>query len=890
LAPLVDESTYTSVVARLSRFLSEELSRHPQWSEDIGDVERVFSVGDYRTRLARFLHPKESAAAIDLATFRRKELLRIVLRDGLGAASIAQITEEISNLADAILGCALQSVTRDLASRFGEPQMRDGSAAFTVLALGKLGGRELNYSSDIDLMFLFSEHGETSGPQRVSNREYFHRLANGITHLLSTYTPAGVCYRVDLRLRPEGTLGEVCLSLASAQSYYTARARDWELQMLIKARVAAGDEALGSALLGSLDGVIYSAALDFSTIEAMWHTRERIHEKLARKQLGGDRLDVKLTRGGIRDIEFLVQCLQRLHGARDRSLQHRGTLSALASLYRKDVLSTSEYTRLDEAYQFLRTVEHRLQLVDDRQTHALPAGEEEMRGLAARMPGAPSVEHLLRTLHQHLESVQLIYDRIIHAQRPLYYQSFISQGERMPDAEPSSQPAAPLSSAVLQHLDESFPGLAERVRQVGFGRADEVLIRFSMALRGGPRHLKSLLDDPLLPTYTLRILELSPYLAEQLISTPTLIEDVYRVAGQPNARPAFEALAAPLNDVEGLKRFFRREMFRIQAASLCLPESVFQTLDRISGLAEFLIARVYRIAAERALKQFGIHAVPPNEMMVVALGRLGMREFDVCSDADLIFVIPDSELPRCEFWTRVAEQMVEILTAYTGRGSPLSVDTRLRPNGREGTLVQSESNYFDYFAQHAEAWEGIAYMKARGVAGDIDRSTSFLTSLQQVDWRRYGQSGRSREDLRHMRMRLQREQGQATPLKAGEGGYYDADFVLMYLRLRGAGLFFKSLNTPERIEILERMGHLDRPAAELLLDATTYFRAVDHALRLLHGRPESKLPSDPSELRITADMVRLWTRRTPSGETLSAELTGLQRSVRHLFDNVFRYR
>lgn len=881
---LVDESTLASVVTRLSRFLSEEMSRHPEWKDDIGDVERTFSTADYQSRLVNFVGEKTGITAFDLASFRRKELLRIVIRDGLGIASVAQITREISDLADAILACALTVVTAELQTRFGTPQSVDGAAAaFTVLALGKLGGRELNYSSDIDLMFLYSGHGETTGPRQISNREYFKRLANGITHLLSTYTAAGVCYRVDLRLRPEGTLGEVCISLASAKDYYLTRARDWELQMLIKARVAAGDEPLGAALLAFLESSIYSTSLDFSTIETMWDTRGRIGEKLARKQLGGARLDVKLAPGGIRDIEFLVQCLQRLHGARDSSLQHRGTLSALESLYRKDVLSASEYARLDEAYRFLRTVEHRLQLMDDRQTHTLPASEDELNRLAARMPQPASAEQFLRVLTQHLESVQLIYDRIIHAQRPLYYQPAV-----MPPPPAAQAGPAPKPEAAIAALGSSFPGLAQLVRQLGFNRSDTVLLRLSAALEHGPRHLRSLLDHPLLPAYTLRILELSPYLAEQLISTPALIEDVYRVAEQPNARPAFEAMTAPLNDVEGLKRFFRREMFRIQAAGLCIPESVFQTLDRISSLAEFLIARVYRIAAERALQHFGIQSVPSNEMMVIALGRLGMREFDLCSDADLIFVIPDSESPRREFWTRVAEQMVDILTTYTGKGAPLSIDTRLRPNGREGTLVQSESNYFEYFAHHAEAWEGIAYMKARGVAGDIDRSTTFLTRLQQVDWRRYGQNGRSREDLLRMRMRLQREQGQASPLKAAEGGYYDADFILMYLRLRGAGMFFKSLNTPERIEIVERMGHLDRSAAEQLLDATTYFRAVDHALRLLHGRPESKLPADAAELRMTADLVRVWTRRSPTAESLGPELAGLQRALRHLFDNVFR--
>jgi glutamate-ammonia-ligase adenylyltransferase len=217
----------------------------------------------------------------------------------------------------------------------------------------------------------------------------------------------------------------------------------------------------------------------------------------------------------------------------------------------------------------------------------------------------------------------------------------------------------------------------------------------------------------------------------------------------------------------------------------------------------------------------------------------------------------------------------------------LSIDSRLRPNGREGVLVQSETNYTEYFARHAEAWEGIAYMKARGVAGDLERATKFLTELQQVDWRRYGQSGRSRQDLRQMRLRLQREQGTLTPLKAAEGGYYDADFILMYLRLKGAGLFFKCLNTPERIDIVEKMGHLERADAEFLMDATTYYRAVDHALRVVSGRPEERLPSGRAEHEMVANLVQRWTQRPTTRATIEEELQTLRKRMRRLFDSVF---
>ncbi len=775
---------YRDTIAGCSRFLSEELLRHPDWLTEIDDIESVLSREDYRARLER--------RPLEPALFRRRELVRIVLRDRLGLASLAEVTEEISNLADAILECALAQ-----------------HSGFTVLALGKLGGRELNYSSDIDLMFLCGE----------GDKLFYNKVAVDYVKQLST------CYRVDLRLRPEGTLGEICIPLAAAKEYYAKRARDWELQMLIKARVCVGDERMGRELLEFVEPLIYSTTVDFSAIETMSATRERISEKLAQRRLKSDQTDVKLGRGGIRDVEFLVQCLQRLHGARETELRHGGTLQALSRLYDGDLLSSTEHSRLGRAYEYFRRLEHLLQLEDDRQTHALPLKAQERERLAQRM-GVADAAQLLRELSQHMENVQTIYERIVYAQRPLRYR----------DAQPTA----------------------------------------------------------LVTDWTRQVSEMSPYLADQLTRHPELQEEIRRASEHPTRRWAFEGLAAPLTDTGALRRFFRREMFRILVTSVCMPEYVFTTLDNTSALAEFVVARAYRIALERGLAHAAAHSTmdkpfeePQDEMMVVAVGRLGMREFDFASDADLLFIIPDSEAKRHPFWTRVAEHVIEILTAYTADGTILSIDTRLRPNGREGLLVQTESKYVDYFSTSAAAWEGIAYMKARAVAGDTERATSFLNQLQQVDWRRYGQSGRSKQDLYQMRLRLQREQGSVSPLKAAEGGYYDADFILMYLRLKGAGMFYKSLNTPERIDIVEKMGHLDRADAEFLLLATTYFRALDHAIRVVKGRAEKKIPVELRYREKIAELMPRWTGHMNHAGKLDSDLAAMQSRMRRVFEHVF---
>ena len=267
----------------------------------------------------------------------------------LGLGTLAEITSELTALADAIVEAAYSRVHQQMAGSHGEP---GNDARFSVIALGKMGGEELNYSSDIDLMFLYSANGETSGPQRISNKEFFLLAASRLTTLLSTYSTEGMCYRVDLRLRPDGSTGELCLSLDAAREYYAKRARDWELQMMLKARAAAGDAATGRALLDFVEPLTYRTTLDFSAIEQLSETRERLNEKLAVKPLSQKRrrhsqsIDVKLAPGGIRDIEFLVQCLQRLHGGADPWVRHGGTMLALARLQDKGFLSDAEYGRL----------------------------------------------------------------------------------------------------------------------------------------------------------------------------------------------------------------------------------------------------------------------------------------------------------------------------------------------------------------------------------------------------------------------------------------------------------------------------------------------------------------------------------------------------------------
>jgi len=843
----VENARYLIAIFTHSHFLSEDIIEHPEWIAEFRDLQRVLGLDELRARLESYL-PAGLPSAIDLAMFRRRQLLRIVVRDVLGLSTLSEATAELSALADAIVETAYDRIHRDLVARFGAPD-----AQFSVIALGKLGGAELNYSSDIDLMFLYSASGETAGPARITHKEFFIRAANQLTALLSAYTADGLCYRVDLRLRPDGSLGEVCISLDGAKQYYEKRARDWELQMLIKARVAAGDRATGRALLEFVEPRIYSTTLDFSAVEALSETRERINEKLASKRRPANQIDIKLERGGIRDIEFVVQCLQRLHGGAEPWVRHAGTLLALARLHDKGFLSDAEYGQLASAYQFLRHLEHRLQFADDRQTHTLPLERAALELIARRMPASGgSAEWLLAETQRYFQQVIEIYERVVHS--------------RTASAE------APQSSNLVRALDQRAPAISAALSRGDLKRGYRAFEHFLERLPA--ERLETLDTDPALASATLDVFEHSPYFGEELIRTPELLDEIGKPLGEER----------PPGEMTGLRRWYRRQMLRIQSKSIVHSHPIFETLGETSELADEVIASAYEIAVrEVRASRPPLDAAyePANQMWVIALGRLGMREFDLASDADLVFVLADSDSAEMRFWTRVAERVVDLVTAYTGEGVLFAVDTRLRPNGSGGPLVQTETGYKDYFGRAAEAWEGIAYMKSRVVAGDATRAEAFLHLLQEADWRRYGQSGRSRTDLRQMRTRLEREQGASNPLKAGRGGYYDIDFLLMYLRLKSAGIFFKVLNTPARIEVLENMGHLDRGEAQFLNDAAAFYRALDHGLRVLSGHADGKLPSSPAHMENLSALLARWTPIPLS------ELREIQTRTRTMFDRLF---
>src|SRR2546426_7181302 len=420
---------YAIVVFGHSRFLGETLIQNTDLLHSFlrdKNLDRSFSREEFHESLARFRSRSfETDISLLLARFKRREYVRIMLRDVLKIAPLAETTAEISALADVLIEEALREADRRLQHRHGTPQHLDAEGRlvdtpFAILSLGRLGGNELNYSSDVDLMYIFGD-GEEPPNAAISNREYFIRLAQHVTEILSRMTREGAAFRIDLRLRPQGGEGELAVSLSQALRYYASMAHDWERQALIKVRHSAGDATLAREFLRSVQPAVYTEQVNFAAIKTALVAREKMQRRRQALEHSEQNMDVKIDRGGIRDIEFLVQCLQRVYGGAEPWLRSGGTLFSLQKLHDKCHISGKEFHDRTSAYEFLRHLEHRLQLREGQQTHRLPIAERELRILQRSMegyaPGQDRVDDLTGVVRQRMSAVAEIYQRIIYQQQ-----------------------------------------------------------------------------------------------------------------------------------------------------------------------------------------------------------------------------------------------------------------------------------------------------------------------------------------------------------------------------------------------------------------------------------------------------------------------------------------
>jgi len=912
---------YLLTVFSYSRFLSETLLQQPELittllrppRSDAGTrrgprgIDRSRTLEDLNDEFARFEATSfDVPPAVVLARFKRREYLRIMLRDVLKLATLAETTLELSQLADVLLERALRGSERKLAAAYGTPQFRApdgrrGVCELAIISLGKLGGQELNYNSDIDLMFLYAAEGETSGGAAgaISNREFFARLVQAVLRLVTESTPEGAVYRVDLRLRPQGSEGELAISLPAALDYYRTRAREWELQSLIRARGSAGDRETARLFLKEVRPLVYQREFRLEVVEAVLNARQQITRTLTRREArrayprgtrggaqdrrkrpvpeaavghpeGGEAINVKLSPGGIRDIEFLTQCLQRLYGGEDPWLQAAPTLVALQRLHDKEYIAGRDFQRLAAAYQFLRTIEHRLQLRDGLQRHELPEAPDSLDRLArrcgtepapagagSRAPGAV----LLLNLAEHCEHVREIYNRLLLRRQ---YESGRA-GPRAGVAEDISGPT------LLRRLDEEFPAVSAEIARLTAGLESGNYLR-----RGLLRYLNSAFLSPAL----LARLEAQPELlreAAALFDRSDLAVDLLahhpeeiECLGGPSVAPAepllpFERSAAQRAD--DLRHTYRLALLRELAGELMGPGGVaepapFPFLERLTSLAEDALREALRIAAEETVGTApGANFFEP--FAVLALGRMGSREMSIGSDADLLFVVEGS-LSGSEgaAWRRTAERFVQLVGSHTREGVVFAVDTRLRPRGGEGELVPSVEALSEYLASEAAAWEAVTFSKLRPVGGNLDLGARVVAQSGAILRARYEGPDRAAQlaqELRRIRAKL--EQDAAGPRARGRfkkmaGGFYDLEYVIGYLTLANS-LTTAAGNTLTQIQQLEEAGALNAAGIETLRTTAILYRAADHAARLITGRPLGGWP-EPSLAERISRLLRQW--------------------------------
>ncbi|HJS23088.1 MAG TPA: hypothetical protein VJ751_01875 [Pyrinomonadaceae bacterium] len=867
-------------LAAWSPLLATTLEQNPEYlswlSRERADP-RVRTCDELKEALARFALMNSSLnPQVLLARFRRRELLRTYLHDIRRAQTLVETMEELSNLADAILDYALSLARQDLDNRYGLPRRvdergRTATAEFCVIALGKLGSMELNYASDIDLVFLYSDDGTTAGTGErgeVSNREYFVKLSETIARLVGQSGGEGAAYRVDLRLRPHGRDGALACSLQEGVRYYMNSAQDWERQTLIRSRAAAGSAELFTRFKEAVTPSVFRPDVSVSGALASVRLAKQKIDRQVEKKSG---FNVKLGRGGIREIEFMAQALQLAHGGRDEWLRVPHTLVSLGRLADRGFITHPEHSHLSEAYTFLRTLEHRLQMEHGLQTHTVPENGEAQSLLGRRM-GFHSSKDFVVALKTHTAHVRSTYDRLF------------AEIEQTPEAivDDHSQLAGDTSTDMVIAID-SARILAQRMDSKWEGKTKS-LANWILSLAG-----KSLNPHRAL----LQVFRVSASLAktdQRFVITETNLETLVQLCGTSDpfaeriaANPALVAslgasattvlrrdYRAILRTAIDAERSFPAELaaFRLQWSELIVEIgaldvsndlSIFETNRLQTELATASMNVAYLIARREMARRYGSFSGGPR-VAFYGLGRLSTGGVDYGSDLDILITYdslvpsPIKTLTQDETYARLVELMIAALSSITREGYLYRIDTRLRPHGKNGPLVTSAEGFLDYLKEESAPWEWLAYAKLRSVGGDQE-----LGKMVEMHARHRIHAVAARLDpkelkdvTRHVRERLEKEKGgrgrkRGTDIKYGPGGMLDVYFATRYLQLRDEVLDEgEDRSTAFTLECLREEGSLSEDDFVVLSSGYSLLRSIDHNLRLIMHR-STRLP-DPNHV------------------------------------------
>ena len=849
-----------------------------------------------------------------LRRFKRRETLRIAYGDIVREQPLETVTEQISFLADAVLEAALRVSWHKLTTKRGTPLGPDKKPArFVVLGMGKLGGQELNYSSDIDLIFLYQGDGRTDGTRPISNVEFFEQLAREIVRLLTEKTGLGATYRVDLRLRPDGQRGPMVPSVESALSYYDLRGRTWERQAYIKARPVAGDLDLGRQFLDQLGPWIYRRYLSRADIAGIKALKRRIEQQTHEK--GVDQRNVKTGHGGIRDIEFVIQFLQLLNGGDLPEVRTSNTLDGITRLEQVGCLNDHEKTLLSTTYRFLRKIEHRLQIMFDLQTHLMPEEADSRRKLALRLgytdqPNLSALEafdvdyrertalnrrildHLLHDAFADDEQTAAEVDLVLDPDPPEERVVEVLGRYRFRDVKQAYRHLMALAEEKIQFLSTRrcrhflaaiAPDLLRAIADTP--DPDSTLIHLGQVSDslGGKGVLWELFsfNTPSLRLYV-ELCAYSPYLSSILVSNPGMIDGLMdslvldKLPTHEQLEQALADLCWAAEDTEPILHSFKNDQqLRVGVRDLLDKEDVQATTGTLSDIAQACLRQIAAQEYRRLVAKFGEPTVAegrrsgqPCELVILGMGKFGGREMNYHSDLDVVFLYeadgttrspdgrPHHSTSNQHFFSELAQRIVRTTSRMGAYGRLYEIDARLRPTGRSGALATSLDELGRYFAEgQGQLWERQALCKARVVHGSERAARRTMSVVGKAAfhhrWRR-----RDADEVRRMRHRLEGT-ASAGDLKRGPGGIVDIEFLVQMLQLKH-GRRNPELRVPNTLQALRALrgtGALDDEDYEFFSLSYRLLRIIEGRLRLMNSTARDRLPRNPTELSKLAHLL-----------------------------------
>jgi glutamate-ammonia-ligase adenylyltransferase len=853
-----------------SRVAERLLGARPELAAELA-AQEPFSRAQIEQALAGSRAEDEPAFRRRLRLLRQRALLRTMARDLAGEADLAEVCAVMSDLAEASIAAALAWAEPRLAARHGVPRGASGRAQqLVVVGMGKLGGRELNVSSDVDLVYLYPEEGETDGARPLTNHEYFDRLGRKLIGLLAEVTEDGFVFRVDMRLRPYGQAGPLVGSYDALEAYFVAHGREWERYAWIKARPLTGGEH--EALAAIVRPFVFRKYLDYATLEAMRQLHAEVRREVARRELAEH---VKLGPGGIREIEFVAQALQLVRGGRDPALAVRPTLEVLARLAERRHLPGAAARELSEAYVFLRNVEHRLQYLDDAQTHELPDDPKD-RARIASMAGFASWDAFRARLQAHRDAVTRHFQDTFaesgeaglaeawHEDREVAARALADKGFRDPQAAAArlaatraSQRYALLPEDSRRRVDQLVPALAAVA--AAMPEPDATLARgldLIEAIARRAAYLALLAEHPEALERVARMIGASSWAAEFVTRHPLLLDELldHRVLYAAPDWPAFEtglqaALAAAGDDTERRMNLLREQhqgqVFRLLAQDLAGVLTVERLADHLSELAD----RVLGVALELAWSQVRARHRETPCFAVIGYGKLGGKELGYASDLDIIFLYDDADERAPENYARLAQILNHWLTTRTSSGVLFETDLQLRPSGASGLLVSSIAAFEEYQEHAAWVWEHQALTRARYCAGDAGIGEEFEAIRVRILTRRRDPVPLAKEVLA-MREKIHAahpNRSELFDLKHDRGGMIDVEFAVQFLVLAHAHRHHAltgNLGNIALLRIAADLGLVPAALAERTRHAYREFRRRQHALRL-NGAQYARVPPEP---------------------------------------------